>query len=281
MSTKIGVGIITCDRPDYLKGLLDSLNETNVDRLYIINDGKPLKEYNINVSVNKKVFLHEQTPSRQGVGKAKNQALKYLKDCDYIFLIEDDIFIKDKTVFEKYIQASKLSGIQHFNYGPGTPFNRKQTEHFDLHNRHELSEDSDPSPRLVIDYGKVKIALYTHIAGMFSFFTKEVLQNVGLMDEQFYNAWDHVDHTYRIIKAGYHPPFWWFADLEDSHNLLGEAKNTINNSAIAKQTQEWFENVNKGREIYLQKHGHYPNQPPLTTKEEVIQILKKIKKQYG
>ena len=278
MSTKIGVGIITCNRPDYLKSLLDSLVPCKeaIDELVVVNDGQPIE-----VSLFKGEYILNKT--NLGVGKSKNKALEYLldKNCDYIFLIEDDTLILDKDVFNKYIEASRLSGIQHFNYGPGTPFNRKQVEHFDLHNRHELNQDSKPAPRLVIDYGDIKIALYTHVAGMFSFFTKTVLQKVGLIDEQFYNAWDHVDHTYRIIKAGYHPPFWWFADIEDSHKLLGEAKNAIIKSAIAKDTQEWYDAVYKGREVYLQKHGHYPNQPPQTTKEEVLQTLKKIKKQYG
>lgn len=275
MNTKIGIGIITCNRPDYLKGLIKSLFlcDEYIDELVVVNDGQPIK----NVELFKGELI--QNKNNLGVGKSKNKALKYLldKDCDFIFLIEDDIIILDKEVFNKYIQASKITGIQHFNYGPGTPFNRKQNKQFDLHNRHELSQDSEPDPRLVIDYGKTKIALYTHVAGMFSFFTKNVLQTVGLIDENFYNAWDHVDHTYRIIKAGYHPSFWWFADIENSHLYLGEAKNSISNSAIAKQTQEWFDNVHKGRELYLQKHGHYPNQPPQVPKEQVVQELKKIK----
>jgi GT2 family glycosyltransferase len=112
---------------------------------------------------------------------------------------------------------------------------------------------------------------------MLSFFTRNVIEKVGYFDERFFNAWDHVDHTYRIIKAGYHPPFWWFADIENSHEYIEEAKEAITKSAIAKDSQEWIENVHKGRELYLQKHGHYPNQPPISSKEEVIQTLKKIK----
>lgn len=281
MSTKIGVGIITCDRPDYLKQLLVSLQGCKIDEVVVVNDGKHIECFNDcgGKDLPGNSTLYEQIPQRQGVGKGKNRIMSLLleKGCDYIFVIEDDVVIYDKNVFQKYIEAYRVTGIQHLNYGPGTPFNRRQNTQFDLHNRHELDQNSVPDPRIVIDYGKIKIALYTHIAGMFSFFTKEVLEKVGFIDEQFYNAWDHVDHTYRIIKAGYHPPFWWFADIEDSHTLLGEAKNSISNSAIAKQTEEWFASVHKGRELYLQKHGHYPNQPPITTKEEVIQILKNLK----
>jgi GT2 family glycosyltransferase len=279
MSTKIGVGIITCDRPDYLKGLLNSLEGSDIDSLCIINDGQPLKECNVNIKQNKKIYLHELTPQRQGVAKAKNLALQYLfnNNCDYIFIIEDDVIIKDKNIFQRYIEASKITGIQHFNYGPGTPFNRKQNIHFDLHNRDNLQQESEPDPRLIIDYGNIKIALYTHVAGMLSFFTRNVIEKVGYFDEQFFNAWDHVDHTYRIIKAGYHPPFWWFADIENSQVYIGEAKEAIAKSAIAKDSREWLENVHKGRELYLQKYGHYPNQPTLTSKEQVIQFLKEIK----
>jgi len=284
MSTKIGVGIITCDRPDYLKGLLNSLDGVNIDCLYIINDGKPLKEHNLNIELNERLCLHEQTPQRQGVAKAKNQAMKYLlnKNCDYIFVIEEDMLILDKEVLNKYIEAHKLSGIHHFNYGPGSPFNRKQNIQFDLHNRHLLEQDTEVNPKLIIEYSKdIKVALYEHTVAMFSFFTKEILEKVGLIDEEFYNAWEHVDHTYRIIKAGYHPPFWWFADLADSHKLLTEAPGAIDNSSIANKSDEWAKNVYGGREIYFKKHGHYPNQPPYVSKEKVIETVKQIKNDYS
>ena len=35
--------------------------------------------------------------------------------------------------------------------------------------------------------------------------------------------------------------------------------------------------VMAGREIYKNKHGHYPNQPPTHTEEQVIEYLKKQK----
>jgi GT2 family glycosyltransferase len=282
MSTKIGVGIITCDRPHYLKQLLESLEGCKVDEVVVVNDGKHIEHFNDcgGKYLPGNSALYEQIPQRQGVGKGKNRIMSLLleKGCDYIFVIEDDMIVLDKNIFQKYIEAHKQSGIHHFNYGPGSPFNRKQDIHFDLHNRHLLKQDSEVNPKLIIEYSKdIRVALYEHTVAMFSFFTKEVLEKVGLIDEQFYNAWEHVDHTYRIIKAGYHPPFWWFADLADSHKLLTEAPGAIDNSSIANKSDEWAKNVYGGREIYLKKHGHYPNQPPFVTKENVIQTIKKLK----
>lgn len=273
---KIGVGIITCNRPDYLKNLLNSLLKCHDDiaELVVVNDGTPITTFDLP----KGEWVDNET--NLGVAKSKNKALNYLlnKKCKYIFILEDDILIKDRTVFTQYVEACKASGIQHFNYGPGSPFNRVQTiQNFDLHNRHLLDEKSKPNPKLIIDYKTCKIALYEHTVAMFSFFTDEVIKQVGYYPEEYDRCWEHVDHTYQIIKAGYHPPFWWFADLANSHELIEEAPGAIENSSIAKDKTEWMERVMQGRELYKNKHGHYPNQPPIFTQQQVIDSLKIIK----
>ena len=273
---KIGVGIITHERPDYLNGLLETIIpcKNYIDELFVVNDGNPLDNF---VMPYGKFWQNEKN---LGVAKSKNKALLLMleSNCDYLFLIEDDMLIKDPTAFKQYIEASKVSGIQHFNYGPGSPFNRKQTiQNFDLHNRHLLDEKSEPNPKLIVDYKTCKIALYEHTVAMFSFFTRGVVEKVGFVPEEYPNCWEHVDHTYQIIKAGYHPPFWWFADLANSHELIEEAPNAIQNSTIAKDKNDWTERVMRGREIYKTKHGHYPNQPPTFDQTQTISILKKLK----
>jgi len=84
-----------------------------------------------------------------------------------------------------------------------------------------------------------------------------------------------------IYKAGMHPPFWYFADIPGSDKLMTEAPGAIENSAIAKDKSQWMQNVMKGREIYKQKVGHYPNQPPYVSEDGVISSLKAIKAKYG
>lgn len=274
---KIGVGIITCNRLNYLKGLVDTLVPCKdvIDCLVVVNDGTDQPDWRLPYGA------WVDNEQNLGVAKSKNKALRYLFDaqCDFLFLIEDDMLIKDPTVFEQYINAFKASGIQHFNYGPGSPFNRKQEiQNFDLHNRHLLNEKTEPNPKLIVDYKTCKIALYEHTVAMFSFFTRNLLEEgLGYMPEEYDRCWEHVDGTYQIIKAGYHPPFWWFADIANSHELVEEAPGAIENSSIAKNKDEWMQRVMEGREIYKRKHGHYPNQPPQHTKEEVIKILKQIK----
>jgi GT2 family glycosyltransferase len=277
MTEKIGVGVITCERPDYFNNLLESIDKkvAGIDRIVVIDDG--IKK---TVHSHSKIDFVKHTDGRIGVGKGKNMAIRDLfdNDCDYIFIIEDDMLILDSTVFQQYIEASKVSNIQHFNYGPGSPFNRKQTiKNFDLHNRHLLEEETEPDPRIIIDYKNCKIALYKHVTGTCSFYTRKAIDAVGFIDENYKNAWEHVDHTYNIIKANLHPPFWWFADLANSHKLITPQKNAIGNSSTSKNTIEWMENVRINAGKYKNKHGHYPAQTPDTDINTVTSILKKIK----
>jgi len=241
---KIGVGIITCNRPDFFRGCFNSLPECGVDEIVVVNDGDDLP-----FDLHRGVLIKNE--SNLGVGKSKNKALQYLLDkgCTHIFIVEDDALIKRDDVFERYITASRVTGIQHFNFGPGSPFNRRQsTPNFDLYNRHLLDTASEPNPKLVIEYPQdVNICLYEHVAGVFSFFTREILTVVGIHDDQFVNAWEHVEHTYRIILAGGHPPFWWFADIEDSIKYIGTQKDAIATSRMSGKTETWLKNVNSGR----------------------------------
>jgi len=282
MPSKIGLGIITCNRLDFFEKCFKSIPHSKINNIVVINDGNILPNLVKDAIKLPNVSLIEHQ-TNTGVGISKNDALQYLlkQGCDHIFLMEDDMIIKDPCIFDAYILAAKETGILHFNYGPGSPFNRKQDPsiRIDLDTRHLLKQDSQPNPRLIVEYKNgVKIALYEHTVAMFSYFHRTVLEKVGLHDEQFYNAWEHVDLTYRIIKAGYHPPFWWFADIANSQELLTEAPGAIDQSSIANKKDEWHKNVYGGREKYLAKHGHYPNNPPLYPEKDVIAWIKSQRK---
>jgi len=269
------VGIVTCDRLEYFKNCYNSVKAASgVDIIAVCNDGT--KDVPVDSTT---VYIKHN--SNKGVGVSKNDLLRNALDnpeVNHIFLLEDDMLIKDPNAFLTYIAAAKESGIYHLNYGPGSPFNRKQNFQFDLHNRHLCNHNSPLNPKLIVEYSKtIKLAFYEHTVAMLSYFHRKVLEDVGLHDEAFYNAWEHVDLTYRIIKAGYHPPFWWFADVADSNQLVGEAPGAIDNSSIANKSEQWAKNVYGGRDIYFKKHGHYPNQPPHVSKEKVISIIKALK----
>ena len=272
---KIGVGIITCQPRDTFDKCFD-FSHHMVDHVIVINDGKDFihnwksgfrNDYIARIPETTLTYIHND--ENLGVSKSKNKALKHLLDmgCEHIFLIEDDIYIKDPLVFEKYIEASKITGIQHFNYSQHGLMNKSWP-------------DGDPSPRFIVDYGKTTIPLYPNCVGAFSYYSRKCLETVGLMDERYYNACEHVDHTLEIIKAGMHPPFWYFVDIEKSWEYLGDdewsiAKSTISSNPNHKQM------MIDADIIFREKHGCVPRDVKFLEIDKVGQELKSIKNIYG
>lgn len=260
---KVGVGIVTYNRPAGLRKLLDSLAGAPVDEIIVVNDGKIYQEFD---DLDATIIHNEKN---LGVGKSKNIALRHLqkKGVEYFFLIEDDIYIKDSNVFREYIKAARVSGIQHFNYSQHGPSNR--------------DENGVASPATVINYENISVPLYGFCVGAFSFYTRKCLSKVGLMDEAYYNAMEHVDHTYEIIKAGMHPPFCYFADIADSARYLGDEEWSEAQSTICRNdgySQLKVRAVNH----FIEKHGGHPVEMSRhITHEQVAKLVIKIRSLHG
>ena len=259
---KIGVGITTYNRLGYLRGLIHSLVpcEKYIDELIVVNDGGETPNWDLPYG---KWIDNEHN---MGVGKSKNKALKYLHEagCKYMFLIEDDVKILDTQVFKKYIEASKRSNIQHFNFA----FHGLDNYHNGL-----------PAIKLKVEYSPtVAVCLYPNVYGAFSFYTKKCIDEVGYMDEYYYNAMEHVDHTMEIIKAGMHPPFRWFADIADSNLYIQEQDEGHEQSEIRRDSS-WIKNFHNAADYFAQKQGFDVRSPQqlVASKQETLAFLKLIK----
>lgn len=263
--SKIGLGIVTCNREDFYVNCLNHVPMDIVDVLVTVNDGV---EYNTK-SDN---FIQHET--NKGVGISKNDALKFLieKDCTHLFLIEDDILIEDKNIFKKYIDAVNITGMKHFMFGYHGPANK------DINFK--------PNPRLIVDYSDdCKIAFNVHCVGAFCYYHKSVIDKVGLMDEKYKNAWEHVDHSLAIVRKGIIPAYWWWPDLADSYKYLNEqaCSEEIEKGAIRK-LPDWEDNIRMGVDHFISKWGTTPGGArgvPETEEHEVLDRLKFIKKKYG
>jgi GT2 family glycosyltransferase len=273
---KIGIAIITCDRPKFLEKCLESIPfNYNRSPKVVVNDGN--HKYNLEqienmyskklVSTDMKL-IQEHGKEYQGVCKSKNKAFKYLleQDCDYIFIIEDDmVFTGD--VFEEYIRAYKSTGIHHFSFAYHGPANRGNVSH------------GTPQPRKVVNYGDVQISLNANCVGAVCFYTRQCLEDVGLFDENFdKNNFEHVDHTYRLAKAGYTTPYWWFADIANSYDYIDEQACSEENSSI-RRGDNWQQKIWESAQLFKDKHGYMPAWQgcvPDTPLDSVLINLKKL-----
>jgi len=268
-SDKIGVGIVTCNRPSFFLKCFRSIPKEHT--LAVVNDGMNFED--IDKLQKEKSFAYFHNEINLGVGGSKNKLFRYLLNngCGHIFIVEDDIIVKNPAVFQKYIDARNITGIQHFNFGYHGPANKGGIS------------GGKPQPKHIIDYGDIRIALNMHSVGAFCYYTKEVLEKVGLIDENYINAFEHVDHDYRIAKAGMCTPYWNFADIADSTNYLDEIECSENSSSIRPRS-DWRDNIIKGMELFIKKHGVSPaweNCVSDTPLPQLKSILRDINKKYA
>tara|TARA_S200002703_G_scaffold12274_3_gene10938 strand:- start:1612 stop:2448 length:837 start_codon:yes stop_codon:yes gene_type:complete len=261
--SKIGVGIITCDRVKMFNVCFESLNDEWYDELVVVDDGK--EEHPLMRSGAE--FI--RTPGGVGVGKAKNAAIQNLlgKDCDYIILVEDDMKFTG-NLFAEYIHAYNTTGIHHFMFAYHGPANKAGISY------------GKPVPRLVFDYGpfdECRIALNQHCVGAVTFYTRESLEKVGLYDENFTNAFEHVDHSYQLAKNGFSTPYWWWADIANSLDFVQEQKCSEDSSAIRPRS-DWQSNIQAAAHYFMSKNKVSPVKVPDTPQQKVVEIIKRYKK---
>ena len=261
MKNRIGIGVITCNGRERFAECIKTI--PNVDELVIVNDGDPYP--NDMYPKNAEIIQHSRNKC---VGISKNDAMRYLiqHDVDHLFLIEDDMMIQNPDVFTHYIHGAEGSGIWHLNFALHGPANMK---------------DGKPNPRQIVEYeNSPSIALYPNCVGAFSYFLKNIIKNVGYFNEHYINAFEHVEHTYRIIKLGLHPQFWWFADIADSYNYIKEYASSEVNSVIRKD-EKWHKNFREAMEFYKHTHGHYPTNTPDTHPQKVLETLNQLEVNYA
>jgi GT2 family glycosyltransferase len=279
---KIGVGVITCGRKEMFDKLFNSLLicKDQIDQLFIIEDTRnpnpDFENYIIESTQDKwkgdNSLVRITTDVNLGVAKSKNYALQHLlnKGCDHIFLIEDDMLIKDPNIFQAYIDASKKSGIQHLMFGYHGPANKNGISH------------GKPCPRLVVDYGDLSLAFNQHCVGAFCYYSRKSLEDVGLIDEKFRNSFDHVSHSYELALKGYSTPYWWWADLANSLDYIEEQACSEENSSIKtpESMQKWQDNIRGSMDYFKEKFGIFPfgsDGVPDTREQEVLTFLKNVR----
>ena len=205
MSDKVAIGIVTYNRPEQFRTVAKAvLEQFDGIPIFAYNDGSPQTEQysSIRKELSGSIDL-VNAPVNQSVGYAKNRLLERMLDdgADWLFILEDDIIPISPDATTAYIEACKRSKWHHLMFA----------HHGELNKGVPLNTDWV--------WG---ISFFLHCVGAWCVYTREVIEKVGLIDEAFINAWDHVEHTWRIAQAGMTAPFWNFADVAGSDKLLAE-----------------------------------------------------------
>ncbi len=238
MADRIGLCVITFQRPAFLKRCLESLEKNNwggaTERIVVIDE--PMTEEYFHL-INE-ACLPGHLPKAYGAPNggcavAKNRAFKELlqRGCTHIFLMEDDQVMIDPETCHKYIAYATEHGLHHMNFA---------------HHGNQAKLGW---------YMELKgVHCYPDCVGAFTYYTAECLLKVGFHDENFKNAFEHVELTYRIANAGMTLPFWFFADHPDSRTMLQEQVGALEDSVI-RGTPGWTKHVEWALDYWTRKHG--------------------------
>lgn len=214
MAHKIGIGITWLNRKEHLALCMEQLSKFMPE--------------------NAKLHI-EQDVNKKGVAFVKNQCLKELKDCDYIFLFDDDTFPIQEGWEDLYIGLSNNN--KHLLY---------------LNHSH-----------VCIDYFE-RLKIYKECGGALIFLTKEVVEKVG----GFYPHYDrygfeHAGYSQRIHKAGFTPDGQYLCPssaseficcLDYDKNIYGiKHKPSLLTSEVIKYAE-----INKGHYFKERENLFYP-----------------------
>src|SRR3990167_2553484 len=165
---KRGIGIITYSRPKHI-----DLCEFQIEKY---------------MPFEAEVITQDDSKDRKGIAYRKNECLKALKNCDYIFLFDDDCFPIKEGWADFFIMAHRLSGQHHFMYLKDTPTIKKKVEH------------------CIVKENGWGINEYYNCGGCFMFLTKEVIEKVGGFCKDYgYYGYEHAGYSIRIHNAGLTP----------------------------------------------------------------------------
>lgn len=260
MENDILVGVITHKREELCRNLIESLPD-NIP-LFCYKDGKE-ETYSNKF---RKLFegrFFEEGEENKGVAFAKKKIIDFFKltTKNHLFIIEDDIIIKNPKVFQYYIEFSKKSGLLHLNWNDCMEWTKSYI--FDV----QYDENYDYTGRVTRD-----------CAGAFQYFNREVI-NEFETDTNYINAWEHIDVELQLSVKGYNPPFWNWVTPIRSGDYLGSQEHGGQSTITDKPGYK--ENVMKGMQHWVSKWGYHINQIPQTNQKMVEECLKSIKRKYG
>jgi glycosyltransferase involved in cell wall biosynthesis len=242
--SKRGVGIVTFNRAGRLGDLIEAVLSTTTDCLVVVADDGSTDE-TPQVVASFPSVLYVRGPNK-GVAWNKNRALYALQDCDYIALLEDDLFPTLGAWFDYYESAAAFLGVHHFC--------RVQDK--------EVPETNPACTEALSKYMSASPIYGTSPRGDFTFITRRALQAVGGLHPDFLGAGHaHGEWSERIARAGLIPhPLKWM-DIREARDCFEQRGDTEGGrwaQDSAKQEEEIERNRAVRKRLRMSGVSHVP-----------------------
>ena len=233
---RIALGVVTYQRPEYAEKCLRSIYKhlrDDVDLFYVHDDGSSPKY----AGAYRRAFAKlpganlQLDHANKGPAYAKNCIIRHamVDGADWIFLCEDDLIVKNPWAVTGYLEAVQGTDIHHLSFA-----------------HHGLANADGP-----VESGEL-VNYYSHSIGAWTLFSRECLEAVGLFDEHFVRAWEHVEHSMRLIRAGYcgkNAAAYKYPDATGSPEWIAEIPGSLERSSI-RPLPDWQANIRDGLQYW-------------------------------
>ncbi len=248
--------VVTYNREDSLKKVLESINILLFDHIVVVKDGGSPYSDETTDTLNK-LFTFISFEENKGVGICKQTGIDYILNetsCDHIFILEDDVLVTDNSVWDYYIDFSRKSGVWHTNWNDY----RYKNIQFE------------------VDYDGVKGIITRDTEGSFSYFHRNIFKFCKF-PSNMKNAFEHISLELQLIENDLLPPFWSFICPKDSHKFL---MSMDVDSTITGQPN-YTENYQNSMKAFEMLHGVTINKIQQSSSTKVLERLKFLKETYG
>lgn len=191
-------------------------------------------------------------PEDEYISKTKNRIIDYAKEkeYEYVFILEDDILIKDLTIFDKYIELMEKYDLDVVSPG----YNNLSNKVFGKIDNYSLIVNNYPSEGNKQYFGKI----YNN-----EFIGLKVKDALYFQEDLF--IFENQEYFQRAFNEKKIPCFGLFFDIEKS----GDYIEFLNLPSIRQSNQKLKELVEKSTEIFKTKYGG-----PMQLTSDITQITK-------
>lgn len=166
----IGIGITTYLRPKQLEFILQQIDKFKGDHELL-------------------VYVWDDSETKRGVAYGKNMCLSNLRNCDHIFLLDDDIF----PIAEGWIDHFVNSGYHHSCY---------MNDNY----RRSFTATKENSFTIIDGVLMDKHCSYMDSSGVLMYLTKKCFEVVGYLNPEYLRyGYEHSGYSHRIFEAGLTP----------------------------------------------------------------------------
>jgi glycosyltransferase involved in cell wall biosynthesis len=198
----MAVGILTHNRPQSFERCLKSVLEfAPNDASIFINDDGSTEDYDDLFEFAESNGCIVFRSEKSNIATTKNKLIKEMMHygADHLFLIEDDMEAVSTEAFNAYVDAFYETGVGHMMFAHHG-------------NRNVMMAYDD-----ILTY-------HFECVGSWCYYTRDSIETVGLMDENFENCWEHVVHSMLIGDSGLMQDAGWrmWPDVKDSDRYIKE-----------------------------------------------------------